>query len=69
MTDNSILELKTELAKMVRWATHGIKHGNPYAKDEVMSALRLLAKLEGITDPYNVDTLAIANSQEATDEI
>ena len=59
MNDNSILELKAELAKMVRLFTHGNKHGNPYGKDEVMSSLRLLAKLEGISDPYNVDTESI----------
>lgn len=59
MNNNIITDLKTELASMVRWATHGNKHGNPYGKNEVMSALRLLAKLEGINDPYDVDTEAI----------
>lgn len=55
--------LKVELAKMVRWATHGNKQGNPYGKDEVMSALRLLAKLGGTTDPYNVDTASIIKGE------
>ena len=48
--------LATELRRLVRWATHGNKNGNPYGHSEVMDALAVLAEIDGISDPYDVET-------------
>ena len=55
--------LTRALAKMLRWATHGNKYGNPYGHTEVMYGLRILAEVKGISDPYDVDTEALSEAR------
>ena len=51
-------DLETSLKNVLEWAkgNRGSKHGNPYCVPEVIEALKVLARIQGVSHWYDADT-------------